>query len=95
MPRGFVPCLYQERLFYDVRDGAQYVQYGVTELFEMGLRKAHRAAVVLTSDSHAFHNETSWMPQEQARWPMEIEAQRVRSRTRLFDHFYAALAALE
>lgn len=81
MPRNFVPCLYHERELYNWQDDSMQVRCEVTELCELSLLHTHEPVWIMGTDSHAYFID----PQ-----PGDEDA-----RARLFDTFYAAMAALE
>ena len=96
MPRDFVPCLYHERELYTQGSHQLHRRYEVTEGFVMADRVTQEPSVILSRDSHAYHVGVTFTTCEYAALPPAAHALFDRNeRARLFDAFYAAMAALE
>jgi hypothetical protein len=81
---------------YDEVSQTRYRRYEVTEGFCMADRVTQEPYVTLTRDSHAYHVGVTFTACEYTAMPPDAHALRDRKeRARLFDTFYAAMAALE
>jgi hypothetical protein len=82
MPRDFVPCVYHERDLYHIAREVVQRRLEVIDVVSASLVHTHETVWLMTEDSRVFFTDP----------PAGDEAA---ARTRLFDTFYAACAALE
>jgi hypothetical protein len=95
MPREFVPCLYHEWETYDEGLQTWYRYYDVIECFALTEIATQQPCMTMTRNSHAFHVGHTHTGLARLTQPPLSPRQLQADRARLFDTFYAAMAALE
>lgn len=82
MPRDFVPCVYHERDLYHIEREVVQRRLEVIDVVAASLLHTHEPVWLMTEDSRMFFIDPP-------------EGDEAAARGRLFDTFYAAMAALE